>query len=422
MRFCIATLALGFANASTWYKTITPDENHMLCLDAPGGSAFNGNMLWLWECNGQDGQMWVFDNYQIRYGADESFCIDAREMADGEQMMLWECNGLPQQTWGYDSDAKRAYIDGSSTCLDWYEGDNDNGQSLHVWECNGLSNQMWDLWDCDGCAPQPPTPSPTPSPTPVTPYFESCNDQSGGSWPVWNSESDLQNDGDGWGTYFTIVYGAVPSFGYPICMSGFRMLHLQALQSAGISISTGSKDKVGDYVLAHEFAKVNVGYIMHADCSGQCFGDNMWIEGLHCSTSKEANSAWYYFGTGSGVWVWSGSTKAWPTRKEFAAEMGFSTSQCAHNAFECGGTLFTTAKSKFGYDTVQYLKEHAAQGGGQPMFIATEGVGRNTCGASSTPWRAGWAAFNDCNCDQSMHCQNCAGYSNPGCGDSVAVV
>lgn len=103
-----------------------------------------------------DSQHWVFDNYQIRYGGDENFCIDAADMSDGTQLMLWECNGLTQQTWAYDSDALRVYIAGTSTCLDFWHDQQWSGQALHVWGCNDGWNQQWDLWDAPAPSPSPP--------------------------------------------------------------------------------------------------------------------------------------------------------------------------------------------------------------------------------------------------------------------------
>jgi len=157
------------------YKTITPQDNQDLCLDAPGGNAFNGNQLWLWECNGLASQTWVVDNFQIRYAGDENYCIDSGDMGSGAQLFLWECNGLPQQTWSYDSDAMTIYVDEDqvNTCLDYYEDDSNNGQALHILDCNGLGNQQWHLWDSDGPAPDPvPSPAPlppSPAPTPPAP-------------------------------------------------------------------------------------------------------------------------------------------------------------------------------------------------------------------------------------------------------------
>ena len=85
------------------YKTITPQSNMDLCLDLPGDS-------------GQESQPWVFDNWQIRFGADVSKCLDAGSMQDGFQLMLWSCNGLPQQQWGYDASASRVYLANTAAC------------------------------------------------------------------------------------------------------------------------------------------------------------------------------------------------------------------------------------------------------------------------------------------------------------------
>jgi alpha-galactosidase len=152
----------------SWYKTITPSSNTNLCLDLPGDDASNGNQLWLWECNGQESQRWVFDNWQIRFGADESKCIDAGDMSDGMQLFLWDCNGYPQQTWGYDSDAARVYLASTSTCLDYYGDWQSSGQPLHVWDCTGDWNQEWSIWNIDPSPTPspPPPPSPTPGPSP----------------------------------------------------------------------------------------------------------------------------------------------------------------------------------------------------------------------------------------------------------------
>lgn len=56
------------------------------------------------------------------------------------------------------------------------------------------------------------------------------------------------------------------------------------------------------------------------------------------------------------------------------------------------------------------------------MFISTTGEGRNVCGSSTTEWKAGWAAQNDCDCDQSRRCQNCNGYSSPSCDQAMVAV
>jgi len=140
---------LAAASGESWWKTLTPMQDTMLCIDVPGGVPRNGLMLWLWECNGSENQRWVFDNYQIRFGADESMCIDAGEMWNGKQLFMWECNGSPQQTWGYEEDASRVYLANTATCLDYYGDWESSGQPLHVWDCNGAENQWWGVWNVD---------------------------------------------------------------------------------------------------------------------------------------------------------------------------------------------------------------------------------------------------------------------------------
>lgn len=158
-------LVVDASNVSeSWYKTLTPSDNNDLCIDVPGGYAYNGNSLWLWSCSGMASQIWVFDNWQVRYGADENYCLDAGDMGNGQQLFLWECNGYPQQTWAYDADAARVYLADTATCLDYYTSWDWDGQPLHVWDCNGYDSQYWSLWDSD--APWSPSPSP-PSPSPA---------------------------------------------------------------------------------------------------------------------------------------------------------------------------------------------------------------------------------------------------------------
>lgn len=145
---CGATKRCGAKNPS-YYKTITPSYNTDLCLDLPGEDTTAGTPLWLWECNGMESQRWVMDNNQIRFGADESKCVDAGDMSAGNQLTLWDCNGYDQQNWGYDIDVKRVYLLGTSTCLDFYGDDQVNGQAFHIWDCNGMWNQEWGVWGVD---------------------------------------------------------------------------------------------------------------------------------------------------------------------------------------------------------------------------------------------------------------------------------
>jgi len=165
------SLVFGSVVADSYYKTITPLKNALLCLELAGSKQANGEMLSLLECNGKDDQIWVFDNFQIRYGADEKFCVDAADMTIDNQLTLWECNGLQQQAWDYDADASTIFIANSSFCLDFGLAPDNvtvTSEKFHGSDCNGLDSQKWSIWD----SPDPagaPAPAPAPSPAPAAP-------------------------------------------------------------------------------------------------------------------------------------------------------------------------------------------------------------------------------------------------------------
>lgn len=125
--------------------TISPEINPNVCLDVPGGKAYNGAPLWLSECiDGKDSQKWIntVDDLTIPYATDENFCMDALDTSDGTQLVLWECNGADSQNWDMDYDTRAMVLKGSSACWDFWE-DQWNGQEMHLWQCNGLDNQKF---------------------------------------------------------------------------------------------------------------------------------------------------------------------------------------------------------------------------------------------------------------------------------------
>jgi len=78
------------------------------CLDLPLGDTRNGNLLWMWDCDGLENQQWIYDTsknknsdgfadrpYQLKYAADPSKCIDVPggDYSDGTPLWLWDCNG-----------------------------------------------------------------------------------------------------------------------------------------------------------------------------------------------------------------------------------------------------------------------------------------------------------------------------------------
>jgi len=230
------------------------------------------------------------------------------------------------------------------------------------------------------------------------------NDQVQG-WPTFNNQAELSGDAK-WSQYFKSVYGSVPTSGYPICVGGMYFVYKKAMEQAGISTSTWSIFGSGKHALRRVDQEFG-GYIWtihHGSSKATAFASNTWVEGLHCRTGAERHSAWYWYYPGSGIWIWSGTTESFKDRYD-AQEKYLGQRYCG-GGFECGGTLFTTAKSKFGIDTVQYVGE---TDGNTFMWIVCMGVGRNTCGSAQCQWKAGWAASRSCGCDQTARCQNCQG-------------
>lgn len=400
---------------NTWYKTITPNENHMLCIDAPGGNAFNGNMLWLWECNGMDSQIWVFDNFQIRYGLDESFCIDAREMQNGEQLMMWECNGLGQQTWGWDADELKVYIANTAVCLDSYSGDTDNGQNLHVWDCNGLANQQWGLWDSgapSGAGPSPPGPPGPP-----------C--QAVGNWPKFTSYDQL--NADNWGRYFEAVYGEVPDSGYPICLSDFWIVYPQELTKANVQVPTaqtcprdGSANSKGDlYSVSQrdDLGPPNTKAIFQPPPL-VAFESNSWIEIVHSAfPSDEHFGCWMYMVKGSGIWYNTGKTTTFNDHADAFKHYGVATTGGP------GNEAMSKACVAAGDTTIQFLKHMDGgtcgkcchnQGGGAVWnyeFVGCAMSGVTACPGNGGAIKAGWMGKRDCQCVEGANGKtvNCKG-------------
>jgi len=440
------TSQLAIASGDSWWKTFTPDGNHNLCLDVPGGNAFNGNPLWLWECNGQDSQIWVFDsNNQIRFGADETFCVDAGDMSNGFQLMLWDCNYQDQQTWGYDSAELKIYVLNTGTCVDWYDGDSDNGQAFHIWECNGLSNQRWDLWDSG---------APGGGGGGGANFFPSdhCMYDTG-TWPSFNTQSDLQND-QYWSAYFTRIYGGVPSSGYPICPGAFQMLWQIAADTTGVASApvdcaggmTGKGQELGDgtYYTGQSFLEARdvYGFIYNSNLMGVSVPAHTWGEVTHTAFPGDVGAIWYYMAVGSGVWINAGSTAVYEDHPDAMSDM--LKSSCHDQSQDHGSTptecendfpnLYKEARSR-SLNTIQFTGHHDCTCGPEGtssymykrlcqteiIFLDDPKAAKNGC---TSFFKGGWEASSGCNCDESFKsrtkdpntCLNSADCSYSNCG------
>lgn len=412
----------SLASSDAWYKTITPAEDSDLCIDLPGGDVRNGNPLWLWECNGQDSQIWVFDNYQIRYGPDESFCIDAYDelFVPGTQLILWECNGHPQQTWGYDGDALKVYIIDRSTCFDWSEANYDWGQQMHIWDCNDQLNQQWYLWDAG---------TPSVFQSHVFPA-DHCQYDAGG-WPSFGSEQDLQND-PYWSAYFQNVYGGVPSWGYPICPGAFQFLWQISAANTGVyqgdpTDCTGGTDGSGQelapgtYYTGNSFleAKDVYGYIYNPNFYGSWVPANTWVEVTHSVFPGDVGAIWYYMSVGSGVWFNVGNTAVYDDHSSGVLDLLGDI--CRDETQDTSGSFPTECEVNFpflypaalarGLNSVQFTSHHDCTCGpaGDSSYkyfrwcpteiIALDDPDGAALGCSDM-LAGGWEASSGCNCDE----------------------
>jgi len=149
--------------------TIWSYMDNTKCIDIPGGDAFDGAKLWMWDCNGTPQQQWIFTagSWRIESAFSRGKCIDAASAQDGVQLQLWECNGLYQQIIGYDSNMGTIYLAQStsdsvsvrptsaddtavnssiprvSKCVDLAGGDPSIETAVQIWDCNGHTNQGW---------------------------------------------------------------------------------------------------------------------------------------------------------------------------------------------------------------------------------------------------------------------------------------
>jgi len=414
------TAQAAVASSESYYITITP-LNSKLCVDLPGGGAYNGNQLWLWECNGAGSQIWVWQDYQLRYGADERFCIDAGDQSDGTQLFLWECNDQGQQKWAYDDDLSRLYIDGSATCWDMYDEDSqDNGQKMHVWQCfDGQTNQQWHYWD-------------SVAPRFVFPDSHCAYDVGSADWPRFESQSDLEND-PVWSQYFNRIYGDVPYWGYPICTGSFQFLwHLAADEAQIASNPMQCKDEAnpfgqelwdGQYFTRQSGVEaISVfAFIYNSKYWGASVPQNNWVEVSHTVFAGDKGAIWYYMAVGSGVWINVGKTAVYEDHPSLVWDL--LQTDC-HDSVQDTGPSPTECEDDFqavydaaisvGLDTIQITQHHDCLCG--PIGTSSYMYNRRcpteiiflddpngAALACNSYLKGGWEAANDCNCDESFN-------------------
>mmetsp|Transcript_64136 Transcript_64136/g.169989 ORF Transcript_64136/g.169989 Transcript_64136/m.169989 type:complete len:164 (-) Transcript_64136:118-609(-) len=125
------------------------------CLDIPGGDAYDGAQLWVWDCiSGSANQAFTRSTYlndeaiAVEHpSSPPSFCVDSGSIAAGTNVMLWDCNGLQQQHFQYQTTSygSCAYLKTSSgLCLQ--RSSLDNGAGVTVDYCSNACDdqQIWE--------------------------------------------------------------------------------------------------------------------------------------------------------------------------------------------------------------------------------------------------------------------------------------
>ncbi len=115
------------------------------CVDVPGAVHTNGTVVALWDCSGNDNQIWSATAAQqlTVYG---NKCLDVNRAgtADGTAVLIWDCTGGSNQQWKVAADGTIIAV-GSGKCLDATNHGTANSTPLEIWTCNGGANQKWTL-------------------------------------------------------------------------------------------------------------------------------------------------------------------------------------------------------------------------------------------------------------------------------------
>merc|ERR1719181_535273 len=129
-------------------------HENQLCVDVPGGKAYNGAKLWIWSCNGASQQNWRWcGDGTIRTelgGYTKCLDVPGGSLDGGPQLQLWDCNGGDNQKWGWTDYHPGVIAPGEdgviyysskgawSYCIDIPGGDPKakSGAPLIMWPCS----------------------------------------------------------------------------------------------------------------------------------------------------------------------------------------------------------------------------------------------------------------------------------------------
>lgn len=115
------------------------------CIDVPGGNTNNGTQLAIWNCVGNDNQMFMYDTNtkQIKHRSGKCLDVDGAGKGNGTKVHLWDCHDGNNQKWDRVGNTFKDVNSGK--CLDISGGKFENGTKLQIWDCHAGTAQNFTL-------------------------------------------------------------------------------------------------------------------------------------------------------------------------------------------------------------------------------------------------------------------------------------
>ncbi|KDN87961.1 RICIN domain-containing protein [Kitasatospora cheerisanensis] len=150
----LALTSTGSASAASDFLGNLRSNATNQCLANDGGGSGNGTLAIQWSCNGNNDQLWTFENtgggaYEIvnNWGK----CLEAPGWTTtaGAQLGQWDCLGNANQVWYIDNymtaDAwkMRFRNKNSNLCVSVQGGSSANRTPIIQWYCNDADDQRW---------------------------------------------------------------------------------------------------------------------------------------------------------------------------------------------------------------------------------------------------------------------------------------
>merc|ERR1712194_126715 len=243
----------------------------------------------------------------------------------------------------------------------------------------------------------------------------------------FNTQAELM--ASPWGKYFELVYGEVPSTGYPICTDSLTFLYSPLLSQAGVRLpetpaiicpTKGGQLFTDPRWFGMSFALwIYNPKLEHPQARNAGLPSNKWVEVIHNAFSMDGAATWFYYTPGTAVFMYTGSTKVYTDHPD--ATMDLLNQKCkgsGHN--ECGDQFSALYKAGIakGLDSIQFTNHGDMQCANKNGLLALEvvdfkGPGTTSCSQTNSGpgrFKSGWEAKTVCNCDNSQKTVNCKGF------------